>query len=184
MAGMVSLVNAARRAKGKSTLGFLNPALYALHEQFANDITSGDNHCLAAGTGCCHLGFKAAEGWDPVTGLGSVNFEKFKRVMMDLVVDVQEVGADSGVDTSAGQEPPTETPPPEGMAAFVLCTGCAPSGLMRLFCAYTELLASTRRAVGVPWWGSALFWFVCGGAVTAMVLAYKAHSHNGYTSIQ
>jgi hypothetical protein len=56
--------------------------------------------------------------------------------------------------------------------------------LMRLFCAYTELLASTRRAVGVPWWGSALFWFVCGGAVTAMVLAYKAHSHNGYTSIQ
>jgi hypothetical protein len=85
MAGMVSLVNAARRSRGNSTLGFLNPALYALHKQFTNDVTSGDNRCVAAGAPCCDVGFTASEGWDPVTGLGSINFEKFKRAMMALV---------------------------------------------------------------------------------------------------
>ena len=85
MAGMISLVNSARRANGNSTLGWLNPALYALHPAFVNDITSGDNRCVAAGEQCCQQGFFAAEGWDPVTGLGSLDFEKFKTAMMGIV---------------------------------------------------------------------------------------------------
>jgi hypothetical protein len=84
MAGMVSLVNSARRASGKSTLGWLNPALYALSASFVHDITHGENRCLAAGAPCCEQGFTAAKGWDPVTGLGSINFEKFKRAMMEI----------------------------------------------------------------------------------------------------
>jgi tripeptidyl-peptidase-1 len=38
------------------------------------DITVGDNACTEDGClpGC--YGFKAAKGWDPVTGLGSPNF--------------------------------------------------------------------------------------------------------------
>jgi hypothetical protein len=100
MAGMVSLVNAARRSRGNSTLGFLNPALYALHMQFTNDVTSGDNRCVAAGSPCCEVGFTASEGWDPVTGLGSINFEKFKRAMMALVDNTPlPAGAD-------GEHPP------------------------------------------------------------------------------
>ena len=71
-AGMVSLVNAARLAAGKSALGWLNPALYALSSNFIlNDITSGHNKCTDSGL-CCLQGFTAATGWDPVTGLGSV----------------------------------------------------------------------------------------------------------------
>ena len=68
---MVSLVNAARRASGKSSLGWINPALYSLSSKFIKDITSGDNKCSTA-TLCCENGFYAAPGWDPVTGLGSV----------------------------------------------------------------------------------------------------------------
>ena len=67
---MVSLVNAARQAIGKPSLGWINPALYSLSHKFINDITSGDNTCSVEF--CCTNGFYAAPGWDPVTGLGSV----------------------------------------------------------------------------------------------------------------
>jgi len=83
-AGMVSLVNAARKAAGKSSLGWLNPALYAFSSKFIlNDITSGNNKCNANNL-CCSQGFTAAPGWDPVTGLGSVNFTAFKQVFLSL----------------------------------------------------------------------------------------------------
>eukprot|EP01037_Dinobryon_pediforme_P017250 gene17250-17440_t len=68
---MVSLVNAARQAIGKPSLGWINPALYILSHKFINDITSGDNNCSE--TFCCTSGFYAAPGWDPVTGLGSTD---------------------------------------------------------------------------------------------------------------
>ena len=72
-AGMVALVNAARLAAGKGGLGWINPALYANAAKFVlNDITSGNNKCQE--TICCRQGFTATEGWDPVTGLGSVTF--------------------------------------------------------------------------------------------------------------
>ena len=71
-AGMVSLVNAARLATGKSALGWLNPALYAFSSKIIlKDITSGDNKHTDSGLSCTQ-GFYAAPGWDPVTGLGSV----------------------------------------------------------------------------------------------------------------
>ena len=71
-AAMVSLVNAARKKAGKSSLGWLNPALYAFSSKFIlNDIESGNNKCNANNI-CCPQGFTAAPGWDPVTGLGSV----------------------------------------------------------------------------------------------------------------
>jgi hypothetical protein len=41
IAGFVSLVNAARLAVGKSSLGWLNPSIYAYGVQFTYDITSG-----------------------------------------------------------------------------------------------------------------------------------------------
>lgn len=72
-AAMVSLVNSARKAAGKSALGWLNPALYAFSSQIIlNDITKGNNLCTAQKAACCKQGFYAAPGWDPVTGLGSV----------------------------------------------------------------------------------------------------------------
>ena len=47
MAAFVSLVNAQRKSKGMSTMGYINPFLYKYYACFTNDITSGDNKCAA-----------------------------------------------------------------------------------------------------------------------------------------
>jgi len=77
-AGMLSLVNDARLNQQKSPLGFVTPALYSLanSQGVFNDITCGLNNCCAGEppTVCCQYGFYAQTGWDPSTGLGSVNF--------------------------------------------------------------------------------------------------------------
>jgi tripeptidyl-peptidase-1 len=72
-ASIVSIINAARLNLNKTSIGFLNPTLYA-NPQVLNDITSGSN------PGCGTNGFQASEGWDPVTGLGTPNYQK----MLDL----------------------------------------------------------------------------------------------------
>jgi len=109
-AGMVSLVNAARKAAGKSSLGWLNPALYAFSSKFIlNDIKSGNNKCNANNL-CCSQGFTAAPGWDPVTGLGSVNFTAFKKVFLSLTD-----GSQNSFSPSPAPAPvrnPTVTPTP------------------------------------------------------------------------
>lgn len=82
-AGMLSLINSARLAAGQSTVGWVNPALYAFSSQFVSDIVDGNNNCVASATVCCSQGYYATTGWDPVTGLGSLNFAQFKSVMMN-----------------------------------------------------------------------------------------------------
>lgn len=67
-AGIISLVNDALLASGKSPLGFLNPFLYQ-HASTLLDITE---QCSG---GCLNTGWCAAKGWDAVTGLGTPNFE-------------------------------------------------------------------------------------------------------------
>eukprot|EP01035_Chromulina_nebulosa_P019007 gene19007-24826_t len=68
-AGLVALVNHELLSKGEAPLGFLNPWLYAYPEMFT-DITSGSNPYQLCS------GFQAAEGWDPVTGLGTPIYPK------------------------------------------------------------------------------------------------------------
>ena len=84
MAAFVSLVNAERVSRGMAKMGWINPFLYQYSSQFAKDITTGYNKCSALfrengvrTSICCKEGFNATIGWDPVTGLGSVNYEKF-----------------------------------------------------------------------------------------------------------
>ena len=79
--GMASLVNAIRLEAGASSLGFINPALYADAGAFANDITSGENNCVAQHEFCCDEGFYSAAGWDPATGFGSVDYVKFEALL-------------------------------------------------------------------------------------------------------
>jgi tripeptidyl-peptidase-1 len=74
-AGVVALLNAARKSQGLSPLGFLNPWLYNNTAAFT-DITGG------AGVGCSgNSAFRngarwnATAGWDPVTGLGTPKFD-------------------------------------------------------------------------------------------------------------
>ena len=73
-AGVVALLNAARRSIGKPPLGFLNPWLYN-NTAALNDIVGG------AGVGCTNTRYfrraarwNATAGWDPATGLGTPNF--------------------------------------------------------------------------------------------------------------
>jgi tripeptidyl-peptidase-1 len=58
-------------------VGFLNPVLYA-NPNALNDITSGNN------PGCGTQGFSAVNGWDPITGLGTPNFQKLVDVYLSL----------------------------------------------------------------------------------------------------
>ncbi|PIL33248.1 hypothetical protein GSI_04698 [Ganoderma sinense ZZ0214-1] len=69
-AAVISLINDKLIAAGKSPLGFLNPFLYSTGASALNDITSGSN------PGCNTNGFSAEQGWDPVTGLGTPDFQK------------------------------------------------------------------------------------------------------------
>lgn len=75
-AGVVALLNAARKAQGQSSLGFLNPFLYA-NPGALLDITSGySSGCQGAGGGLPTSGarWNCTTGWDPVTGLGTPKF--------------------------------------------------------------------------------------------------------------
>lgn len=80
-ASIVSLLNDARIAQNKATLGFLNPLLYKRLGTTAafNDVKHGS----AEGCGD-YKGFKAAEGWDPVTGFGTPNFKKLLEHVLPL----------------------------------------------------------------------------------------------------
>jgi len=76
-AGIVGLLNDIRLQAGKPTLGFLNPLLYANPSVFT-DVTSGNN------PGCGTNGFQCAVGWDPVTGLGTPNFQALSDLVSSL----------------------------------------------------------------------------------------------------
>jgi tripeptidyl-peptidase-1 len=74
-ASIITLINEQRLNANKSTVGFINPILYAHPEAF-HDITEGSN------PNCNTTGFLAAEGWDPVTGLGTPNFPALLDLFM------------------------------------------------------------------------------------------------------
>eukprot|EP00981_Chlorochromonas_danica_P004459 scaffold902_cov254-Ochromonas_danica.AAC.5 len=108
-AGMISLINAARRARNLPFLGWMNPLLYTYSDSFVNDITVGDNRCTAFASKCCPIGFDATAGWDPVTGLGSVDFSK----LLSLALSVASANYTSAQTTSPTQLPtnaPTSAP--------------------------------------------------------------------------
>ncbi|KUI73074.1 Aorsin [Cytospora mali] len=76
-ASIINLINEKRIQAGKGPVGFINPVLYA-NPQIMNDVTSGHN------PGCSTNGFSAVEGWDPLTGLGTPNYEKMEALFMTL----------------------------------------------------------------------------------------------------
>merc|ERR550539_1787270 len=85
VAGMISMINYARIKAGKSSLGFLNPTLYSLYDSepdmYFNDVTEGYN------IGCEvdeNVGFYAAQGWDPLTGVGTPKFSKLYQALLDM----------------------------------------------------------------------------------------------------
>ncbi|KAF4617122.1 hypothetical protein D9613_005784 [Agrocybe pediades] len=78
-ASMITLINDARLSIGKGSLGFINPLIYdPIFAPAFNDITMGGNK------GCGTPGFTAVPGWDPVTGVGTPNFERLLSVLKAL----------------------------------------------------------------------------------------------------
>ncbi|KAL2818691.1 peptidase S8/S53 domain-containing protein [Aspergillus granulosus] len=90
--GVVALLNDARLKAGLPVLGFLNPWLYSDAVIGLNDITHGgslgcDGHDRFNGppNGSPVIPFaswNATAGWDPVTGLGTPDFEKLKVIAL------------------------------------------------------------------------------------------------------
>ena len=84
-AAVVALLNDARMSIGKSSLGWINPLLYANADAF-NDIVTGSNAGCAVDSSKGYLGtgFQCSPGFDPVTGLGSPIFAKLKALAIEL----------------------------------------------------------------------------------------------------
>ncbi|KAJ7351951.1 peptidase S8/S53 domain-containing protein [Mycena albidolilacea] len=76
-AAILIRINEERLRVGNRTVGFVNPILYKNPSAF-RDITEGTN------PGCGTEGFNATKGWDPITGLGSPDYEKLLKVFMAL----------------------------------------------------------------------------------------------------
>lgn len=106
-------MNSLRKETGKPALGFVNPLLYGSAKAFVNDITVGNNACTKAyaafaanyalqyvGT-CCLQQYFAATGWDPITGLGSVDVKRFLKLVHHMSSDdsssVLSAGAIAGI---------------------------------------------------------------------------------------
>ncbi|KAJ7616318.1 family S53 protease [Mycena polygramma] len=70
-ASVIALLNDKLLAAGRPHLGFLNPWLYANAADILTDITEGNNNACQVS-----LFEVARDGWDPVTGLGTPNFQK------------------------------------------------------------------------------------------------------------
>lgn len=78
-ASMIAKINDARLHAGKRPVGFLNPVLYAYHEEITRDITTGTN------SGCgVEKAFPAEKGWDAATGLGTPDYAKLAELYLRL----------------------------------------------------------------------------------------------------
>ncbi|EEQ28740.1 Tripeptidyl-peptidase sed1 [Microsporum canis] len=77
-ASVIAWINDARLNMGKQPVGFVNPVLYA-NPQVLNDVAKGSNY------DCANLpAYHASSGWDPVTGLGTPNFDRMLDLFLQL----------------------------------------------------------------------------------------------------
>ncbi|KAK5991871.1 Aorsin [Cladobotryum mycophilum] len=76
-ASVITLINQERAKVYKSSVGFINPVLYA-NTGALTDIKQGSN------PNCGSSGFTAVEGWDPITGLGTPKYPDLLKVWLKL----------------------------------------------------------------------------------------------------
>ena len=101
VAGMISLLNSQLLSQGRPKLGWMHPLLYQNADRFVSDVVQGDNKCSADPARCSLQGFYATRGWDPVTGLGVLDFDRLQKFLI-------------GTPTPR----PTESPPPVRRVSF------------------------------------------------------------------
>ncbi|KAI0718407.1 family S53 protease-like protein [Cerioporus squamosus] len=74
-ASMITLLNDRLISAGKPTVGFLNPWLYSEGSKLFTDVTGGFSSVKCTDDDPVRV-INAAEGWDPVTGLGTPDFNR------------------------------------------------------------------------------------------------------------
>eukprot|EP00164_Ancoracysta_twista_P014132 GFYU01022883.1.p1 GENE.GFYU01022883.1~~GFYU01022883.1.p1 ORF type:complete len:735 (+),score=113.09 GFYU01022883.1:110-2206(+) len=96
LAGLLAVVNDYQIERQRPTLGFVNPLLYRMAKEkpeALNDVVKGHNKCgrhkTCAACGCsaptcCQYGYETAEGWDPATGLGTINVGRMLEYLDEL----------------------------------------------------------------------------------------------------
>ncbi|KOS16763.1 Tripeptidyl-peptidase sed1 [Escovopsis weberi] len=77
LASLINMINEERIAAGKNVVGFVNPTFYQ-HPEIFHDIVAGNNSV------CGSPPYNATEGWDPIGGLGTPDYQKMLKVFMDL----------------------------------------------------------------------------------------------------
>ncbi|KAB8343221.1 hypothetical protein FH972_022811 [Carpinus fangiana] len=81
-AAMVALLNDLRLRQKKPVLGFLNPLLYASTTRGVfTDIKDGSQSVGCADSTSFEPGWEALAGWDAVTGLGTPDFAKLRKLL-------------------------------------------------------------------------------------------------------
>ncbi|KAI0015431.1 tripeptidyl-peptidase [Xylariomycetidae sp. FL0641] len=75
-AGVVALLNAARKASGEAPLGFLNPWLYNQTAAFTDIVDGASSGCSGNPAFPDGAQWAAVKGWDPATGLGTPIFDE------------------------------------------------------------------------------------------------------------
>lgn len=118
-AGMIALINAQRLEAGRSSVGWINPTLYTYASNFTVDVDDGHNKCSAYGSVCCSQGFHAVSGWDPVTGLGVVNFTAMAAVFRSLATTAPSVAPSATPSVAPTTAAPNTTPPPTMASGYV-----------------------------------------------------------------
>ena len=89
------MLNDARLKAGKSPMGFLNPFLYKMGYKALNDITGGGSvgcngvngqtgQKIPGSSVIPYASWNATVGWDPVTGLGTPDFQKLKDMVLSM----------------------------------------------------------------------------------------------------
>lgn len=86
VAGMFALINEERLKNNMSPLGFVNPALYKIYNDnkqsyYFNDVTNGYNMGRDEDSG---IAFYSLAGWDPITGLGTIKFQRLLEYFLSL----------------------------------------------------------------------------------------------------
>jgi hypothetical protein len=140
-AAMISLINAARAAKNMTSVGFLNPTLYArggnLTASLFTDVTSGHNRCCTSGDAsaavCCESGFHSTEGWDPVTGWGSMRLPDLAQAFSVTINASSVMETQSGHSARALSSYYTLTLVVIASLMLFICTA---TWVQRLSCAY------------------------------------------------
>ncbi len=89
VAGLVAIINQQMWERHQTRLGFANPMFYYLHRHCPDcfqDVVDGYNWCTEQT--CCHnktdFGFQATKGYDPVTGLGTLNIGRILSFLQDF----------------------------------------------------------------------------------------------------